>query len=277
MKLLICDANNLFYRALHGIKANLKTSNNLESGTIFGFFQTLFSHTLALEPTHIVVCWDHGKNWRHKLYPEYKANRKPNQVDVSVVDASRDAIHEGLKALGICALRQRGYEADDIIAKLSTLDGDIWILSGDHDFQQLLSDSVHIINPATNLEVTCKQAETKYGVPVSRFADLWALTGDKSDNIIGIHGVGPKRGSALVNSYAWGELLDCDEVKPHRNEVALNRALIALDLNTTVRVPDMSEMEWKFSNIDLTDGSPALKFFQHFEFTKLLKQLKDAQ
>ena len=149
-----------------------------------------------------------GNSFRHELFEDYKANRPPCPMDlVPQFDLVRDAA----LAYGIPCLEANGYEADDVIATLSTMalkDGvDVDVYSSDKDLMQLVTSSdfepsLQMIDPMKMERViSYVEVQNKWGVPPEKLGDVLALAGDSSDNIPGVPGIGPKIAATLINEY----------------------------------------------------------------------------
>lgn len=142
--------------------------------------------------SHVIVCADSPRNWRHDLCETYKANRKPKPE--SATQGLTDVL-ERVKANGVAVAYAEGYEADDVIA---TLVAQCWahrvvIMSDDKDLAQLVSDDVKLWCNRHPYERGPREVEAKYGVPPSQIRDLLALWGDPSDNVPGCDGIGQQK------------------------------------------------------------------------------------
>lgn len=151
--------------------------------------------------SHVIVCADSPRNWRHDLCETYKANRKPKPE--SATQGLTDVL-ERVKANGVAVAYAEGYEADDVIA---TLVAQCWahrvvIMSDDKDLAQLVSDDVRLWCNRHPYERGPREVEAKYGVPPSQIRDLLAIWGDSSDNIkCGCPKVGQQLGQVLLERF----------------------------------------------------------------------------
>ena len=296
--LVIADGNNLTHRSHYAFK-ELRTTSDWESGALYGNLAALAQMFKELQPTHMLWCFDRGKSeFRTELLPTYKAHRveaRDRHLKYADVDAKPlheilapqyVAFQEFLGYRGINTWSQKGWEADDLIAAV-TLKAKhkmpVFIVSGDHDMEQLVDHGpdcrVTVYKP--NLSKGADrffgpdQVREKYGVEPNQLSQLFALTGDKSDNIDGLKGVGPKTAAKWINKY--GDLSEVLEHEPKvmpqdRSRISTNFFLMDLaqpgvEFQETIpglRIPnfstwsgrhDMSEFldRWEMHSINLSD------------------------
>lgn len=197
--LLIVDANNLSYRWLQ--------RPNYDS---FGddFVRTVQSLAKSYEAQRTIVCFDFGKSYyRMDMHDEYKGTRKKPQDEdeikkyenfFAVLNALPDELDEEV-------LKFRGVEADDILAWITQNISDrydhTWVVSSDRDLYQLIDDNVSIFNIFSRKEVTIQTLEDDFEITPSQYMLSRIIEGDKSDNILGIEGIGPKRAQTLAKEY----------------------------------------------------------------------------
>jgi DNA polymerase-1 len=215
--LYLVDGYSLIYRAYFAfIRRPLTNSRGQNTSAIFGFFSSLFQLLKLKAPSHLAVVMDsRTPTFRHEKYPEYKANREKAPQDLH---DQVPVIEEILSALGIRCLRRDGFEADDLIATLavkSRQEGrECYILSGDKDLLQLVGGGVYVIHPPKGGEDFV--VFDRDGVFAARsvypeqIIDYLALTGDQSDNVPGVAGVGDKTAVKLLNEYQDLERLYAD-------------------------------------------------------------------
>ncbi|MBQ0115553.1 MAG: DNA polymerase I [Bacteroidales bacterium] len=201
-KLLLVDAYAMIFRAFYALMRNPRiTSTGMDASAVFGFVNILQDLLKRERPSHIAVCFDPGgKTFRHEVYPEYKANRSatPEGILVAVPFIKRI-----LEAYNIPVIQVEGYEADDVIGTLShkaEKQGFLtYMVTGDKDFGQLVTEKVKILNPGKEELLGIEEVKTKYGIedPL-QVIDLLGLMGDSADNIPGCPGVGPKTAQKLI-------------------------------------------------------------------------------
>ncbi len=232
-KLLLMDGCNLLCKAFFGIPEKLLPNGKPIQGVI-GFVGIMAKIIEAIEPTHVLVVFDpEEKPSRADLYPQYKQNREDygSKADRENPFTQLADIKTALESLHIKYVEQPGYEADDMIASYaSQLSCDVVIVSTDSDFLQLISKRTTMLKYQGKKSLLFDETvvQEKYGIHPSRFLEFKALIGDKSDNIDGIKGIGPKNAIKVLNG---GRELTEEEQKVFER----NRGLI--ELNTTVELP----------------------------------------
>ncbi len=203
-KLLVVDGNSILNRAFYGIRL-LTNKDGLYTNAVYGMVTILSRHIEALKPDYCAVAFDlKAPTFRHKMYDLYKANRTgmPEELAVQLPYAK-----ECMSALGFSVLSLEGYEADDILGTLSAQANkegiDAYILTGDRDSLQLISDNttVLLVKTKETLSVTEKEFVEIYGIHSSQFVDVKALMGDSSDNIPGVAGIGEKTALKLISEF----------------------------------------------------------------------------
>lgn len=276
-KLFLLDAYALIFRSYYAfIKNPMFNSEGLNTSCIFGFVNTLEEVITKEKPTHLAVAFDPaGPNFRHEIYPEYKANRDATPEDIK---KSVPIIKEILKAYGIPILQMDGFEADDVIGTISKkADEDgytVFMMTPDKDYIQLLSDKIFIYKPSrfgNGIEIVdsdkaCKEFQLKNP---QQFIDILALMGDASDNIPGAPGVGEKTAMKLINEYETiegiydnvdslkGKLKDI--ISNNKEKIYLSRALATINRNVPIGVseedlvltkPDVDEIKRIFTYLN---------------------------
>lgn len=187
----------------------LSTKAGVSTGGVYGFASLALEIIKKLEPDYVVVAWDkRGTNIRRrkKLYPDYKANRKPAPDDFY---AQIPLLLDLIKALNWPFYECDDYEADDIIGTLNRQANEQGIetqlISSDLDMLQILDNDTKLYamkKGLGNIEVfDIAHFEQKYGIKINQFLDLKALKGDSSDNVPGVPGVGEKTAIQLLQKY----------------------------------------------------------------------------
>ncbi|MFJ9408705.1 DNA polymerase I [Streptomyces sp. NPDC101393] len=241
-RLLLMDGHSMAYRAFFALPVeNFTTATGQPTNAIYGF-ASMLANTLRDEaPTHFAVAFDVSrKTWRSEEFPDYKANRSktPDEFKGQV-----ELIGELLDTMKVKRFAVEGFEADDVIATLTTQASaqgfHVSIVTGDRDAFQLVSDDVTVLYPTKGVSeltrFTPEKVEEKYGLTPAQYPDFAALRGDPSDNLPGIPGVGEKTATKWIHQFgSFADLVErADEVKgkagqnlrDHLDAVKLNRVL----------------------------------------------------
>ena len=262
-RLLLLDGHSLAYRAFFALPAeNFSTSTGQHTNAVYGFTSMLINVMRDEQPTHLAVAFDVSRQtFRTEQYADYKAGRSatPNEFHGQV-----SLLHEVLDALKIRYVEVDGYEADDVLATLTTqalAEGmEVLICSGDRDSFQLVTDTSTVLYPVKGVSelarMTPGAVEAKYGVLPERYSDLAALVGESSDNLPGVPGVGPKTAAKWIAQYGdlTGVVAHVDEIKgkageslrEHLDGVLRNRRLNQLvrDLELPLGIADLERQNW---------------------------------
>ena len=277
-ELYLIDGSAYIYRAYHAIRP-LSTSRGLPTHAVFGFLSILRRLLRERSPEYLAVAFDtRGPVFRHRLYDRYKANRPPMPEDLAV---QIPYIRESVAAHRILVLEHDDQEADDLIASVTArMTGQgrrVVVVSGDKDLLQLVSADVTLWDPMNDRVMDEAAVAEKYGLPPGQLLDYFALTGDSSDNIPGVPGIGPKSAQKLIGAYHTLENLyqAAPEMKPgkavrqlldHREQAFLSRDLVRL--NHSAEVP--AEIE-RF-RVQEPDIDRLRTLYAELEFHSLLKE-----
>lgn len=283
-KLAIIDGKSVFYRGYYAMP-NLTAADGTPTGGVYGFATLAIQLMKQLKPDYVAVAWDKPKTnirSRLKIYPEYKAGRKPAPPDFY---AQVPVLHELLQALGWPLYELDDYEADDIMATLAKQADELGVetelVTSDLDALQSISDLTHVYilkKGLTNIErFNPKSFEEKYGIKVSQFLDLKSLKGDSSDNIPGVAGVGEKTATQLLKEYKTldGVYENIDLIKDTvkkklvagKDSAYMSKKLATLFTDAPVL---FSEKELDGSKVD---GEALKSLLEKLEFRTLLRQL----
>ena len=280
-KLLAVDGNSIVNRAYYGVRP-LSNKEGFPTNALFGMVSILEKNLEAVKPDYCAIAFDlKAPTFRHEMYTEYKAGRRPMPDDLR---AQIPYAKQTAAALGFTCLEMEGYEADDILGTLAALaereDCEAYILTGDRDALQLISDRVHILL-ATNTETVDFDRTRffeKYGVESTQFVDVKALMGDSSDNIPGVPGIGEKTALKLISEF--GSLDGVFEHLPVAKHTPALRAkleggkesaYLSQRLATIYRaVPLQGTLDtYAYNGID---RAAALRLFTQFEFNAFIKR-----
>ncbi len=255
--LLVIDAHAMAYRAYYALQGqNLShPATGQPVHAIFGFLRMFVKLLLDFKPKRTAIVWDPpGKTHRDELFADYKATRKPMPDDLR---GQIDEIKELMAKAGFLNLMTPGYEADDLIGALALRFGKkekVLLITGDKDCYQLLSKNVTMLRGAKGVteftEITPQWVESELGVGVKQIIDYMGLTGDSSDNIPGVKGVGARTASKLIQDF--GDLdklykaIDQIESKSLRQKLIDNKdsAFLSRRLATIeTQIKDIDELD----------------------------------
>ena len=228
-RVLIVDGLNLYLRAF-AVNGALN-DNGVPVGGLTGFLRSLAYAIREVNPTRVIVVYDGagGSQRRRKIHPDYKSNRTPGKR-ITRWDAFKDAkeekdamkiqfsrLIEYLDFLPVNVISIDKIEADDTIAYIAhtLLDEDVTILSADQDFLQLVNERITVWSPTKKKFYTPRMVIDDYGVPAHNFLMYKVLMGDKSDNIEGVKGLGPKKLPKIVPDLLTQTTLDLDFILEH--------------------------------------------------------------
>lgn len=281
-KLVVVDGSSYLFRAYHALPP-LMTSTGLPSGAMYGVLNMLKKLVQEEQPDYIAVVFDtKSKNFRHTLYPEYKANRPAMPEELA---SQIEPLHESIQAMGLPLIAIEGYEADDIIGTLAKIATDhhikTVISTGDKDLAQLVNDNVTLVNTMTNTRLDPVNVRVKFGVNPNQIVDYLTLIGDPVDNVPGVPKVGPKTAAKWLNEY---QTLDnivkrANEIKGKVGEYlreSIDKLTLSKELVTIQEtVPVNVQPEDLVRQSQNTEKLKAL--FQKYEFKSWLKELSGGE
>ncbi len=288
-KLFLLDGHALVYRAHYAlINRPLINSKGENTSAISGFVRSLWDIIKNQKPTHIAVSFDlKAPTFRHIEYPEYKANRDKQPEDITFAIPK---IKEIIESFNIPIVTKEGFEADDVIgtlAKQAEKEGfDVYMVTPDKDYAQLVSDHIFMYKPArmgNGIEILgAPEVLKKWGISrVEQVIDILGLQGDKSDNIPGIPGIGPKTATKLLALYdsVEGIIANSSELKGKQKETIENFAeqgILSKYLATIVTDVDIKFDAEKYK-LEEFNKEKAASLFEALEFRTLAKQVLGVQ
>jgi len=278
--LYLIDGSSYIFRAYHAIRS-LSTSKGSPTNAIYGFTSMIFKFLKDYSPEYLGIVFDSkGKTFRDEIYPLYKANRDeaPDDFKIQV-----PKIFEMVDSLGIPQVQIEGYEADDImgtIAKEMEEKGiSVVLVTGDKDFCQLVSEKVTLIDTMRDKKTGIKEVIQRFGVPPESVIDVFALSGDATDNIPGVRGVGEKTASELIGKFRTIESLyenlnelpqrQRDLLEANKESAILSKRLVTIETSIPMSV-SLEGFEYKGFNKE-----KLREIFEELEFKSLLRELGD--
>jgi len=288
-KLYLVDGMSIAFRGYFAMsQSNLKNKNNEPTGAIFGFVGMLTTLLEKIDPENVAVCFDcREKTFRHKLYPEYKANRAafPEELGQQL-----PYIKQFLDLIGVSRIELPGYEADDIIGtycrECVENDWEVFCWTIDKDFYQLLNNNVNIIRSAKDKDyfeiISNNDVKRLFGVCANDVIDYLSLIGDSSDNIPGVKGIGEKTATPLIekyktieNIYANIDKIDKLRVKKllleNKESAFLSKELVTINKNVPLELNYDKLNRKEVNYVELDD------FFSHLDLRQLRGRWKALQ
>jgi len=260
-KVLLIDAMNLIHRSYYAYP-RLATKEGVATGGFFGFVKYLKSLQDKYQPWHMVICSDASReSFRNEFFPEYKGTRKETDEELIVQFGMMETYLEKCNATFI---KKENYEADDLIGTLAKKavekDYQPLIVSGDRDLFQLVSSKVHQLYLSNKgmIYFDPEAVVEKYdGLGPKQIVDLKALSGDPSDNIPGIRGIGEKTAIKLLNAYGDLEGIyenthelkgkQKEKIEMGKKEAYLSKRLAAIDCRVDIDDEDLLSPDENFS------------------------------
>ena len=272
--LYLIDGSAYIYRAYHAIRS-LSNSKGLPTNAVYGFTRMLLKLMEDRRPEFVALCFDaKGPTFRHDLYPDYKANRPPMPEDLVV---QLPYIKEVVTGFNLAMLEKTGYEADDLIGTLALQARKagfaVVMVTGDKDFLQLVADKTTIWDPMKEKTVDVAAVRDEYGVAPQQMIDVMGLSGDTSDNVPGVPGIGPKTAKELIRNFGSLEnLYDRIDTLPknkqqtklaaNREQAFLSRRLVTIDTGVPITFDPQHFKTGTPDNAALSQLFNALEFRQ---------------
>ena len=202
----VVDVSSMFFRAYYAIRP-LSSSRGVPVNAVYGFISMIIKLMKDKNCDHMVFCYDRKEpSFRKDLYTEYKANRTTMPDDLQV---QMPYLKQVANLFGICDMELESFEADDLIGTVACIaqkeNYDVFIVSGDKDFCQLVNPNVFIYDTMKDVIFDEAMVKEKHGVTPAQFIDYLAITGDSSDNIPGVAGIGPKGAQKLIEQFGTVE------------------------------------------------------------------------
>ena len=286
--LVLFDGNALIHRAFHALPPLSVRKTGESTGAVYGFANMVLKVLGELKPACCAVAFDYpAPTFRHKEFAEYKAHRPPAPEELK---SQFKRVHQLVDAFNIPSIELEGYEADDILgtlARQATDAGiDTIIVTGDMDTLQLVSPQVKVLTPrpgkpfSDTILYDEEKVIERYGLSPAQIADFKGLKGDPSDNIAGVHGIGEKTATKLLQQYK-----SVEGIYEHLDEVDTAKAKKALadgeqDAHRSKRLATIVTDAPVKLDLDACarsdfDRARLIDLFRDLEFTKLMPRLDE--
>jgi len=283
-RLIIIDSNALLHRSFHALPPLMNKAGQ-ETGAVYGYLLTLFKAINDLKPNYIVACFDtKSPTFRHEMYKEYKAQRP---VTPSGIVSQIPITKEVLDAFKIPVFAKEGVEADDLIATICAKNPgmEIYIVSGDMDNTQLVNENVKVYTLGKGIKdmiiYDINKVRERFGVNPEQMVDFKALTGDPSDNIPGVDGIGKKTAAEIIQKYGsiknlYEELsTDTAVLKPKVKEMLKKNKESALMSRDLAQMKKDVDIDFKIEDCRFGkfDKAQVEETFRKLEFNSLISRL----
>jgi DNA polymerase-1 len=306
----LIDGTAYIHRAYHAIRG-LSNSKGLPTNATFGFTRMLLKLIEDHNPQYAGMFFDtKGPTFRHEMFTEYKANRPPMPDDMAV---QIPYIKEVTAAFQFPIIEMEGFEADDLIgtyARIAEENGyAVVMVTGDKDFIQLVTDQAIIWDPMKDATIDAGFVKKSYGVGPQQMVDVMGLSGDTSDNVPGVPGIGPKTALTLIQNFqSMAKLYEAvdsitrkkqrENLVNYRDQAFLSRDLVTIDTQVPVSgdlaifkigPPDSGVLSELFKTLEFRQLQQAISgktdlsnkdyraVLQMDEFAKLIARLKSAR
>lgn len=286
-KVILVDGNNLMFRSYYATAYTgniMKNSKGFPTNALYGFTSMINKIVEEEKPEYMAVAFDIGKNFRHEKYDHYKEGRRETPEDLKVQMPYARKI---LEAMGIKHYEVENFEADDIIGTIAAMadkdpEFDATIVSSDRDLLQLISDvvDVKLLKQKGFIRYNKETFKDDYGIEPIRIIDLKALSGDASDNVPGVKGIGEKTALKLLQEYGTLENIyaNIDLIKGATHERLVNdrdSAFFSKDICTIYREVPLEDTLDSMKYMGRNDSLDEL--FADLEFYSFLKKVPKKQ
>ena len=284
---MLIDGSSLIFRAFFALP-NLTNNDGVMTNGVYGFLTMYFNAFEKYKPDYVLVAFDRpSKTFRHKEFEDYKATRDKMPSELSY---QFGILKDILDSLNVKYTDLDGFEADDIVgtyAKMAQDKGyESVLITGDRDYLQLVDDKIVVFLTKKGVsqteEYTVDKIKEEFGINPSQLIDVKGLEGDKSDNIPGIDGIGPKKAQGFIREYGSIENLykHIDEISGKKTKQSLidneNIAYMSKKIGTIVtHAPVEYDLE-DLKYMDPDDQSLREKY-NKYNFNKFLEDMADTK
>ncbi len=288
--LFLVDGSGYIFRAYHALPPLTRKSDGLPVGAVAGFCNMLWKlladardTSVGVTPTHFAVIFDYSsKTFRNDLYKDYKANRTAPPEDLV---PQFGLIRQATRAFNLPCIEKEGFEADDLIATYAraaeATGADVTVISSDKDLMQLVTDRVVMYDSMKDRRISVPDVVEKWGVPPEKMIDLQSLTGDSTDNVPGIPGIGPKTAAQLLAEFG-----DLDTLLERASEIRQNKrrenllehadmARLSREL-VTLKTDVPLDLGLDALVLEPQDGPKLVAFLKGLEFNSLTRRVAEA-
>lgn len=280
-KAILIDGSSFCYRAYYAI-APLSNSKGEPTNALYGFIAMMKKLLTDTKPAYVAICFDRKEpTFRHDKFKEYKAHRKPMPEDLV---QQLVPIKEYCRLARVPLFEEPGYEADDILGTIAhqgeKKGWDVFIVTGDKDMLQLVTDHVKVLNPHKENWIGDREAVKKRfeGLGPEKVVEIMALMGDASDNIPGVPGIGEKTALKLIHQFGSVENLlkyadkvsskfQQDLIKEHTGLLKISRELASIDTKVPIKI-NLEDLK-----VQEPDGDGLMEFYKRYELRNFLKEL----
>jgi DNA polymerase-1 len=282
-ELYLIDGSAYIFRAFHAVRS-LSNSKGMPTNAVFGFTRMLIKLMHERSPGYVVMFFDaKGPTFRHKIYPQYKANRPPMP---EALISQLPYIKKVTAGFNIPVIEMPGYEADDLIgtyARMAEAAGfRVTMVTGDKDFVQLVTEKATIWDPMKDKLIDTTSVSSEYDLDPSQVIDMMGLSGDSADNVPGVPGIGPKTALKLIQTFgsmdALYEQIDRLSSKKQREKLIaykeqafLSRRLVTIDTQAPV------DFNSRALEVVPPDVAVLGALFQELEFRQLQQEFQKTE
>ena len=281
-RLLLIDHNALLHRcrsALLRSGRRYTTADGTPTTGVFSYINCILSIIKSLEPSHVVICYDAGGNARKTESDTYKANRGP--LDNDFIIENNILKDEAFYAMGIESIGFKGIEADDILYTLSHIAqfgtdrfDEVIIATVDQDLLQCVTERCAVLlwNSAKKQQLMwVPDVLEKWNCEPDDIRFIKAISGDASDNVIGIKGIGPKTAVKIMAEANWNfeKALEHKKLEGHREQILSNLDLVTL----RNIVGTLGPVDWSYHTLGLGLRDDLESFIDKYECSSLRKRL----
>jgi len=281
-RLFLIDGHSLLYRSYYAIK-RLSNSKGFPTNAIYGFILTLRKLLDQEKPGYLGIVFDTGKpTLRHKMFKDYKAQRKPMPEDLI---AQIPVLKKVIRAYRIPLFEYEDYEADDVLASLARIaasqDVASVIVTTDKDLLQVVDSRTVVFNPVKEVYLDPGGVKDAFGVKPGQVADVLSLWGDPSDNVPGVPGIGEKTAKSLIEEFGSLDSLlrDIGRIKNPRvrDKLEQNKDLLETSRRlVTIEAGLKLDFRLEDFRLDEPESGELRALFEELEFSSLLAELTPA-